>query len=166
MKIMTAASLLLFFTSSVSAEVLTPSTDDVSVSDRAVRYTGQLQESPTVLAQVAEDALKAQADAKKALVEARRVAVAQKKAAAIRAQVWRIKMGDDIRASIDIWAKSTNWQLEWKAKKTYISNVNASFNGSVVDAVDELLLGINLAEETNFQATAHKKNRVLRIHGE
>lgn len=76
---------------------------------------------------------------------------------------WQIKAGDLVSETVLLWAKSNGWQLQWELKKNYITQTKASFNGSIQNAVDKLLMGINVSSESKLQATFYTKNRVIRI---
>lgn len=76
---------------------------------------------------------------------------------------WRIKSGSSVVETIETWATSNGWQLQWDVEGNFITSTKAAFGGSIQNAIDQLLMGINSSNDINLKAVFYTKNRVIRV---
>ena len=147
-KALITAVFTLLMANAIHAGEYIPSSDDVSVSDREVRYTYKLAETTEELkarqmavqrANIA--AAKAKVEAAKVKVEANKIKVLEEnRQQLVIKNTWVIKKGDTLREGLDGWLKKAGWNyLSWQSSKEFPVIVDIRVQGSFQEAVSTVL---------------------------
>jgi len=83
----------------------------------------------------------------------------------MKAKVWQINKDQYLSEALSGWARSVGWNLHWDLERDFIIEHPARFNGTLMQAIEELISSYQLQRAMlRVKATQHFDNRIIHIH--
>ncbi|MDC9725724.1 MAG: toxin co-regulated pilus biosynthesis Q family protein [Gammaproteobacteria bacterium] len=81
-------------------------------------------------------------------------------------RTWTISAGDEISSTIKKWGKQDGWQTSWDVGEHFVVATDASFKGSLKEALNAVLKSIAHSNDLSLMADFYESNKVLRVYKE